>query len=57
MEHEKERLWQVFAQTGRVQDYLRYASAVCADLPKQEETADGTEGQGTDRQGTQCRGS
>lgn len=57
MESDKEQLWQVFAQTGRVQDYLRYAQAVNAHLPKAGETTDGNQSQGTDRQGTQCRGS
>lgn len=55
MEEEKEQLWQVFAQTGRVQDYLRYVNAVSAHLPDKRETTDGIESKRTDREGTQCR--
>ncbi|MBR5134586.1 MAG: hypothetical protein IKV35_03195 [Clostridia bacterium] len=51
METDKEQLWQIFAQTGRVQDYLRYADAVNAVIPPKKETTDGTQSKGNDRQG------
>ena len=47
---DKNELWAVFAQTGRVEDYLRYREAVMLNAPKkQEEQTDGTDGKGTDR--------
>jgi len=43
-------LWAVFAQTGRVEDYLRYREAVMqATAQPQKEQHDGTDGKGTDR--------
>ena len=35
---EKQQFWNVFAQTGRVEDYLRYCR--CSDTPEQEEHHD-----------------
>ena len=47
---ENQELWAVFAQTGRVEDYLRYRQAVMSAAPKQqEESHDGADGKGTDR--------
>lgn len=47
---DKNELWAVFAQTGRVEDYLRYRDAVMSNAPeKQKEQHDGTDGKGTDR--------
>lgn len=47
---DKNELWAVFAQTGRVEDYLRYRDAVTNAAPvKQEEQQHGTDGKGTDR--------
>ena len=55
MEHKQ--LWQIFMQTGAVEDYLRYRDAVnTAAAPKQEGTTpDGTDSKGTDRPRTQYR--
>ena len=47
---DKNELWAVFTQTGRVEDYLRYRDAVMLSTPqKQEEQPHGTDGKGTDR--------
>ncbi len=47
---DQHELWEVFAHTGRVEDYLRYRQAVMqAAQPPQEEQHDGTDGKGTDR--------
>ncbi len=50
----KDEYWQIFAHTGRVEDYLRYAQAV-RDAAEVKETRDGTDGEGTDRPRTQYR--
>ncbi len=48
MEHWE--LWNIFAQTGRVEDYLRYRQAVSqtaeAAAQQKKEIADGTDGKG-----------
>lgn len=54
-EQEQDRLWQIFAHTGRVQDYLRYTQAVMNKAEPQEETKDGIDGKRTDRPRTQYR--
>lgn len=47
---DKNELWAVFTQTGRVEDYLRYRDAVMLNAPKpHEEQQSGTDGKGTDR--------
>ena len=47
---DKNELWAVFAQTGRVEDYLRYREAVMQAPPEpKKEQPDGTHGEGTDR--------
>ena len=47
---DKQELWAVFAQTGRVEDYLRYRKAVTNQVPDtQKEQSDGNHGKGTDR--------
>ncbi len=46
----KDELWAVFSQTGRVEDYLRYREAVMKTTPEQpKEQHNGTDGEGTDR--------
>jgi len=46
---DKQELWAVFAQTGRVADYLRYREAVTQKAPDtQKEKPDGDHGKGTD---------
>lgn len=53
---DKQQLWMVFTQTGRVEDYLRYRNAVEASKPPQkEESTHGTDDHGTDRPRTQYR--
>lgn len=52
---QKEQWWQVFTHTGKVEDYLRYAQAVQQSAESKKETADGTDGEGTDRPRTQYR--
>lgn len=42
---EKEQLWQVFSQTGRVEDYLRYREAVMSAMQPKEEKTDGIDSQ------------
>ena len=37
---ETERLWQAFAQTGNIDDYLRYRQAVNAAPPAQTKEGD-----------------
>ncbi|MGN0172649.1 MAG: hypothetical protein ACI39E_07685 [Acutalibacteraceae bacterium] len=50
MKHQE--LWNIFAQTGRVEDYLRYRQAVSQSkqtaAQQKKETADGVNGKGTD---------
>jgi len=45
---EKDQLWQVFSQTGRVEDYLRYREAVMSAAQPKEEMTDGADSQGSD---------
>lgn len=52
---EKEQLWRLFTQTGRVEDYLRYREAVMSAAQARKETTDGTDSKGTDRPRTQYR--
>lgn len=47
---EEDRLWERFAATGRVEDYLTY----CGVIPPKEEPR-GTEDRRTDRPGEQQR--
>lgn len=52
---QKEQYWQIFAHTGRVEDYLRYAQAVRDAAEQPKETENGTDGERTDRPRTQYR--
>ncbi len=52
---DKEQLWQMFSQTGRVEDYLRYREAVMSVAEPKEETTDGTDSKGSDRPRTPSR--
>lgn len=54
---DKQELWMVFKQTGRVEDYLRYRDAVQAAMPPkvEENTQHGADNHGTDRPRTQYR--
>lgn len=49
---DKEQLWERFAATGRVEDYLTY----CGVTPPKEASPYGTEDRRTDRPGEQQRG-
>ncbi len=50
MQMDKNEWWAVFAQTGRVEDYLRYREAVMRNDPQpKEEQSHGTDSEGTDR--------
>ncbi len=45
----------IFTQTGRVEDYLRYREVKAATLPQDKEKTNGTDSNGPDRSGIQCR--